>query len=163
MAELPQRIAQWLPEARAAGSMYGQDPLLMLSICDRESRGDPNAQSPDGGLGLYQITRKYHPTFCDAVGPDGRPLWRQPAWNTLYAAALLHFNADLFDGVVPIGLVILPMIATFNASARRVREAIRELTQPCSAEQLLGVLDPLTTGGDYVSDVWSRFKSYVIQ
>lgn len=161
MAELPQRIGQWLPQARAAGSQYGLDPLLLLSICDRESRGDPNAQSPDGGLGLYQITKKYHPTFCEAVGPDSRPLWRHPAWNTLYGASLLHFNVDLFDGTVPEPLI--PAIASFNASARRVRDEIRKLTQPCTPEQVIAVLDPLTTGGDYVSTVWSHFKSYVVQ
>ncbi len=141
--------------------VYSLDPLLMLSLCERESNGDPNAQSPDGGLGLYQITRRYHPTFCDLVGPDGRPRWRHPMWNTLYAADLLDFNLRAFDGVVSEPL--LPAIASFNAGAKRVRETIRNTSQPATTEQLIAALDPLTTGGDYVSDCWKRFKSYIIQ
>jgi soluble lytic murein transglycosylase-like protein len=160
MSRIPYRVGQWLPQAKAAGAMFGVDPLDLLAICDRESNGDPNAQSPDGGLGLFQITRKFHPTFCDMVGPDGVPAWRVPAWNAMYAAALLQHNVKLFDGVIDEPL--LAAIASYNASDRRVREKLRELSRPITREQIIHALDPLTTGGDYLSDVLSRRNSYVL-
>ncbi len=158
-SSIPHRVAQWLPQAKAAGALFALDPLDLLAICDRESAGDPNAQSPDGGIGLYQITRRYHTTFCMAVGPDGKPLWRHPAWNTMYGAALLRFNMDCFDGVVDEPL--LPAIAAFNASERRVRERLRELSLPATREQIITALDALTTDGDYLSAILAKRKSYV--
>jgi soluble lytic murein transglycosylase-like protein len=140
--------------------MFSVDPLDLLAICDRESAGDPNAQSADGGLGLYQITRKYHPTFCDALGPDEIPLWKVPAWNTMYAAALLRMNINHFDGVVDDPL--LPAIAAYNASERKVREKLRELSRPATREQVIAALDPLTTGEDYLSSVLEKRNSYVL-
>jgi soluble lytic murein transglycosylase-like protein len=166
MATIPNRVAKWLPEAKAAASIFGVDPLVMLALCDRESKGNPLAESPDGGMGLYQITRKYHPTFCSAVGPDGKLLVFHPGWNTMYAAALLRMNLDHFDGVVDEPL--LPAIAAFNASERRVREKLRELSRPASKEQIVAALDPLTTptkpgeAGDYLSDVLSKRSTYVL-
>lgn len=160
MATIPDRIALWKPQAAAAGSIFGVDPLDILALVARESNGDPNAQSPDGGLGLMQVTRKYHPTFCDALGPDGRPLWRHPGWNIMYGTSLFRFNLDLFDGMDFDAR--LPAFAAFNASVRRVRGALRELSRPTTEEQVTQVLDPLTTGGNYVSDVLKRRASYVL-
>lgn len=160
------RLARWLPIAQAMAPLFGQDPLLMLAICARESGGDPNAQSPDGGLGLYQITRRYHSTFCDSLGPDGKPLVFDPAANTLYAAKLLALNAALFAGS---GVdVTLPMVAAFNASVARVKDALRMLPKAPTREEVIAALDPLTTPsqrgqpGDYVSDVLRRRASFVL-
>ncbi len=160
MAIIPDRVAQWRPQATAAGSIFGVDPLDLLALVSRESAGDPNAQSPDYGLGLMQITARFHPTFCEALGPDQRPLWRHPGWNIMYGAHLFRFNLDAFHGldVDP----RIPAFASYNASLKHVREKLRALPRPTTDEQAVAVLDPLTTGGDYVSDVLRRRASFVL-
>lgn len=138
----------------------------MLAILARESDGDANAQSPDGGLGLYQITASYHPTFCAAKGPDGKLLVFDPVANTMYAAKLLAMNFALFAGTT--ADVTLPMVASFNARASRVKERMRSLPKAAAREEVIAALDPLTTPskrggpGDYLSDVLRRRASFVL-
>lgn len=171
---IPERVLRWLPYARAAELMWGLDPLLLLAICDRESnggealhpRGPTGKGDRDRGHGLMQIDVKYHPTFIDALGPDGVPLWQKPAFNFAYAAELLYTNIHLFDGT---GCnPILPGVAAYNASAKRIREKLRPLTKPLPDERVIELLDPLTTAskqgepGNYLSDVLRRRKSYVM-
>ena len=165
---MPQRVARWLPHARAAELVYGVDPHLLLAIVDRESHGGEalHPRGPGGvgdgghGHGLGQLDDRYHATFLAAKGPDGKLLWADPAFNLLYAAKLLAMNVHMFDGtgVDP----TLPAIAAYNASGKRVREALRGLTKPADEAEVVKALDPLTTGDNYVSDVLARMRSYVL-
>jgi soluble lytic murein transglycosylase-like protein len=50
---------------RAAGR-YAVDPALVFAIIASESRGDPEAVSPSGAVGLMQLM----PTTADALGVD---------------------------------------------------------------------------------------------
>lgn len=171
---IPERVAQWMPHAHAAHLMWGLDPLLVLAICDKESGGGhflsprgPAGKGDNGhGHGLMQIDDRYHPTFIEAVGPDGKPLWQKPPFNIGYAAELLFTNIYLFDGFGCSPL--LSAVCAYNVSPKRIREALRTVTRPVLDEQLIALLDPLTTPskpggpGDYLSDVMARRKSYVI-
>jgi transglycosylase-like protein with SLT domain len=165
---MPQRVARWLPHARAAELVYGVDAHLLLAIVDRESNGGEalHPRGPGGtgdgghGHGLGQIDDRYHSTFLAAKGPDGALLWTDPAFNLLYAAKLLALNIHMFDGsgVNP----QLPAIAAYNVLAKRVREVVRALPRPVTDEVVVAALDALTTGHNYVSDVLVRRKSYVL-
>lgn len=166
---MPARVSQWLSIARAVGPLYDIDPLLILAIMDRESGGGEFTQprGPAGlgdgghGHGLMQIDDRYHSTFIAAKGPDGKPLWTKPLFNVGYAVELLHFNYLAFNGGSGLR-AILPAIAAYNASAKRVREALRGLTRPASDVRVIAVLDPLTTGKNYVSDVLARRANFAI-
>ena len=160
--QIPERVARWLPQARAASFCYGVDPLLLLAICDRESNGRHAVVSGDGGMGLYQVTKKYHPSFCDAVfGPTGEPLVFDPAFNTLYAAKLFSHHVAMFAGTkVDPSLVA---IAAHNASLKRIRAALATVADPNIKADAMEALDSVTTGGNYVTDVIGRQSSYVLK
>lgn len=171
---MPQRVAQWLPAARAAEMVTDVNALLLLAICDRESGGGEFLQprgpigKGDGGHGhgLMQIDGRYHSTFLIALGPSGKPLWQDAAFSFLFAAELIRWNRIQFDGfdVDP----LLPAIAAYNASYRRVRDALASVTRPATREDFIRALDAVTTGpksgapGNYVSDVLAKRASYVL-
>lgn len=171
---IPGAVVQWMPYARAAHLMWGLDEFLILAIIARESGGGeflhprgPGGKGDGGnGHGLMQIDGRYHSTFIAALGPDGKPLWQKPAFNIAYGAELLHTNLHMFDGIGCNPL--LPAIACYNASPKRVRAALRNVSRPIADEQVIALLDPLTTPGkpgepgNYISDVLCRMKSYVI-
>lgn len=168
MSQIPQRIAQWLPTAKAAASLYGQDPLLMLAIIERESAGGealkprgPSGRGDGGhGYGLAQIDDRFHPSFIAAKGPDGLPLWAEPPFSLLHLAFHLHCLERYFDGLLD--EPILPAIASYNASKEKVRDRIRDVPPSAPRKQLVAALDAITTGGDYVSDVLAKRNRYVL-
>lgn len=168
MATIPGRVAQWMPHARAAELVYGVDALLLLALLDRESHGGEalHPRGPGGtgdggnGYGLGQIDGRYHATFIAARGPDGKPLWADPAFAILYSAKHLHCDIHRFEGrgINP----VLPSLASYNAARKGVDAKLRELSLPTTDDQVIAALDPLTTGGNYVSDVMRRRNSYVL-
>lgn len=168
MSQIPQRIAQWLPIAKATAPLYGQDPLLLLAIIERESAGGealkprgPGGRGDGGhGYGLAQIDDRFHPSFIAAHGPDNLPLWQEPPFSILHLAFHLHFLERYFDGLMDEPM--LPAIASYNASKEKVRDRIRSLVPPVPRKQLIEALDAITTGGDYVSDVLAKRNRYVL-
>jgi hypothetical protein len=172
---MPRRVAQWLPAARAAEMVTDVSALLLLAICDRESGGGEYLQprGPTGkgdgghGHGLMQLDDRFHfKSFVAALGPDGKPLWQDPAFAFLGAARFLRMTMVHFDGfdVEP----LLPAIAAYNASEKRVRDALAGVTRPAKREDFIRALDAVTTGpkpgapGNYVSDVLERRNTYVL-
>lgn len=66
---------RWGAAARAAGAKYGVPESWILGMIWAESGGDPTAQSPDGGLGLMQLT---HPS---TYAPHSRAAAMEPGLN----------------------------------------------------------------------------------
>lgn len=162
IAGLRDRAGRLLRYAQAAHLCTGIDPWLLLAIADRESLcGEVLDQDGKGdrgnGCGIWQVDRRYHHTFVEALGDDGRPLWRRPAFNCLYAAELLQARILRFSGKTSFSDVAA--IAAYNASETRVSKRLEEITSPMSRAALVVALDPLTTGKDYVSDVQKRRES----
>lgn len=160
---LPPRLARWARYFEAAGAACEVDPYTLAAICDRESLGGEalKPRGPEGlgdggrGHGLMQIDARYHETFLAAKGPDGRPLWEDPAWNILYGAKLLRMNFDR------LGRDYVPAIAAYNASLNRVQNVLSGLDNATSADARVNAFDQLTTGNNYVSDVLARRDKYL--
>lgn len=165
---LPRRLAQWLPIVRAAEALFGVDALLVLAVMDRESlggealkpRGPGGAGDKGHGRGLMQIDDRAHPTLAAALLCDGSPLLGHPVFNVLVGAHYLSTLVQQFDGtgVDP----LLAASAAYNCGPGKVRRALRALPRPLSQEETLKALDPLTAGGDYVSDVLRRRLGFVV-
>jgi len=49
------KIAKWLPYVKEAARKYGLDPAILAAIIYQESKGNPNAISETGAIGLMQI------------------------------------------------------------------------------------------------------------
>jgi beta-lactamase regulating signal transducer with metallopeptidase domain len=52
---LPATVTRWMPTFVDAGARHGVDPNLLAIVTMLESRGDPDAKSPTGAVGLMQI------------------------------------------------------------------------------------------------------------
>lgn len=160
---LPLRLARWAPQFAAAELCYGVDPLLLAAICDRESLGG-EALSPKGpagygdqshGRGLMQIDDRAHPNFTMSIFDDGVTLWGDPAFNVLYAARLLSRNIQLLNGDVPAA------VAAYNAGYIRVKRTLTALEPDADVVAKLKAINALTTGGDYVDDVFRRRSGFL--
>jgi soluble lytic murein transglycosylase-like protein len=165
---LPERLRRWLPLARIAEQLFGIEPLLVLAVMDRESLGGEALQprGPTGsgdkghGRGLMQIDDRAHPTLAAAMLPSGKPLLGQAVFNILIAAEYLHDLVLAFDGF---GCDPVPCaVAAYNCGPAKVRKALRDVKKPLVGADLLARLDPLTAGGNYVSDVLERRRKFVL-
>ena len=115
-------------------------PELVAAIIDRESNGDPNVVSPDGGHGLMQIDERYHKAWLDLN------LWRIPLENIRYGVSkVLIPNLDHFQGWPA-------AIAAYNASWQRVQHIVDFYGQD------VAMLDTVTTHRNYVSWVLNRVQ-----
>jgi hypothetical protein len=157
-AHLPSRLIRWAPQFLAANICYGVDPFLLAAICDRESLGG-EALTPKGpkgtgdhghGRGLMQIDDRTHHGFIHGKFDEGTPLWHDPTFSILYAGRLLYRNILYCGQLEECG------VAAYNCGVGRVRIALTNFTQLTTLEQRIRVLNKLTTGGDYVTDVFRR-------
>lgn len=158
---LPVHLRQWKREFAGAATIYRLCPYLLAAICDRESRGGlaltppgPSGTGDKGhGRGLGQIDDRFHPGFVNATDSAGRHLWKQPAFNVLYAAKLLREAVDAL-GDVPLAL------SAYNAGVARVKAAVFAVPLPDAQGELLArqrkAADSKTTGGNYAADVLRR-------
>lgn len=160
---LPPRLAKWARQFYAAEILFGVDPFVLAAIMDRESRGGEACHPPgpggtgDGGngLGLMQIDKRHHQTFAAAVMPNGAPMWKSPTFNTLYGAKLLAHNLAEAGNDYPLA------IAGYNCSLRRAILACIQASGEDAIARRIKLLDPLTTGGNYVSDVLGRRATFL--
>lgn len=158
---LPERLQKWAPLATPIALNYGLDPALLLAIVDRESLGGDALKPPgpagtgDGGhgRGLAQLDDRSHP-FTSCVDDTGAALWKDPWLNLSYAARLLRRLLDTFHGDTAAAL------AAYNAGAGRVARALAPLPKDATLAERLRVLDPLTTGRDYASNILARRDSF---
>lgn len=124
-----------------AARATGVDRDLLLAVASRESAIGmtlgPDWLGDSGyGIGLMQIDRRFHERFARTHRP------RDNRANVLYAARLLKDLLGRFGGVKKYAL------AAYNAGPDDVVRALRQ-----------GVpVDTYTTGGDYSTDVLSRYR-----
>jgi soluble lytic murein transglycosylase-like protein len=162
MSRLPLRLARWAPQLLSAQLCYGVDALLLAALMDRESKGG-EALTPKGaggtgdaghGRGLMQIDDRAHPIFVHAVSDDGALLWKEPAFNILYAARLFAHDLGILDGDEHAA------IAAYNCGAQRVKRTLAALEPDADPVARRAALDGLTTGRDYVTDVVGRLATF---
>lgn len=80
----------------AAAAKYGVNPCLLGAIAMQESSGNPNAISPDGGYGLFQITLPNKQPWD--------PNWANPTVNSDKGAATIASALNQYGGNLQQGL-----------------------------------------------------------
>jgi hypothetical protein len=162
-AMLPERLSRWLPQLIAAELIFDVPVPLMAAIIDRESLGGDalRPKGPSGygdrghGHGLGQIDDRSHGGFLGARFWDGVRLWAEPTFNILYAARLMRSNLTASRGDFHLS------IAAYNCGLTKARwELEKQHGAITDEESRIAVLDSATAGGNYVSDVLSRWKKF---
>jgi soluble lytic murein transglycosylase-like protein len=93
-----------------------------------------------------QIDIRYHKKFIES----GK--WADAEENILYGAKLLRENLDYFKGDE------FPAIASYNCSRARVANFVNMCWPDKTARNIL--IDRLTTGQNYASDVLERAEKF---
>ena len=109
-------------EVSGWGQTHGVDPLLLVSLMRQESRFNPNARSPVGAIGLFQIMTYTAEALAERAGVghaiDGgtanRTTLSQPGVNAAIAAQLTSDLLSMFSGSEA------PVVASYNAGEERV-------------------------------------------
>lgn len=163
MLTLPPRLSRWANYFKAAQLCFGVPEDLMAAIVDRESLGG-DALKPKGpagtgdggaGHGLAQIDYRFHRSFLLARMADAgaTPMWTVPAFNILYGAWLLNQNYQIAKSW-PVA------VAAYNAGLTKALRVYRALPDGRTQTDIIKAVDMVTTGGNYVSDVWRRRAEY---
>ena len=116
------------------GQTHDVDPLLLVSFMRQESRFNPDAMSPVGAIGLFQIMTYTAEALAVRAGVghairDGRvdrSILAEPRVNAAVASQLTQDLLSMFSGSVA------PVVASYNAGEARVAvwwAASRALTE----------------------------------
>jgi soluble lytic murein transglycosylase len=141
-------------DIQTAARRHGVDPLLMLALMQQESQFDPEARSPAGALGLFQIMPSTAERVRIGLGidrVDAEDLM-QPGVSAEIAARLLSDLVKLFHGE------LAPAIAAYNAGEDRVQawwEAARG-----GPEELFVDSIPYRETRGYVREVLANYFTY---
>ena len=108
-------VTQW-------GQTHDVDPLLLLSLMRQESRFDPDARSPVGAIGLFQIMTYTAEALAERAGVGhvvqggavDRSILAEPRVNAAIAAQLTRDLLSMFSGSAA------PVVASYNAGEERV-------------------------------------------
>jgi soluble lytic murein transglycosylase-like protein len=147
LQRLPQRVAQWAPITFDCSERFLLDPILVLSIIERESKGGEALDTgrADGrgdgghGRGLMQIDDRSHAEWID------RARWWEPDKNIEYGCIVLRQSILICTGHVPAG------IAGYNAGPKRALRVLKRVNG-MPENVVIKALDAITTR-DYVSGV----------
>jgi len=132
---------------------YHLDPALVAALVDRETSGENVVGDKGNGFGLMQVDRKSH-AFATCEDDTGRRLAMDPWMGVSYGCRLLRRLMDLYRNDSAAAL------AAYNAGQGRVSRALAVLRPDASQVERLLVLDAVTTGGDYASDVLRRRDAF---
>jgi soluble lytic murein transglycosylase-like protein len=139
-AWLPPTVARYMPRFEDAGARHGVDPDLLAIVTLLESKGDPDAKSPYGALGLMQVMPKTAAKLTDAPISDDALL--DPNVNIDLGATYLAAQLVAFDVPGDEARSVELAAAAYNAGPDRVRE--------------------LLTGGRALPDETTRYKDRVV-
>jgi len=87
---------KWHDGINRAADLTGVDPMLILSHMYHESRGNPNALSEAGAVGLMQVL----PSTADSMGFDASRFAADPDQAILAGATYIHNMLKQFGGNV---------------------------------------------------------------
>lgn len=141
---------------------FGVDAYLVAAVMDRESlcgealspKGPEGTGDSGNGLGLMQIDRRHHGDFVAELLPNGLPAWTDASRNIEYGTRLLRDNILAFNGNEALA------VGAYNAGVAGIRRALRKAGLPSEYEAQQAVADSVTTGGNYVTDVFGRRKRF---
>lgn len=162
---LPARLGNYARVLAGIEILTEIDAFLIAGLIDRETlagtskyldKPGPAGRGDGGhGHGLAQIDDRFHPSFLGAHDGAGVPLWALPEFNILYGVArVLVPNLHALAGSVPAA------VASYNAGLSRVRGALHSIALPGNDADVLALVDPLTQGGNYASDVLQRRDNF---
>ena len=144
---------------RTAASSADVDPVLLLSLMRQESRFDPEARSPVGAIGLFQIMPYTAEDLAAGAGVaavvDGgvdEGALAEPAVNSAIAATLTGNLLEMFDDA------IAPVIASYNAGEERVAiwwSAARQLSEDFFVDTI-----PYSETRRFVREVMANYAGY---
>ena len=143
-----------------AASSTDVDPALLLSLMRQESRFDPEARSPVGAIGLFQIMPYTAEALADTAGVgavvDGGSVdevaLAQPAVNSAIAARLTGNLLEMFNNATA------PVIASYNAGEERVAiwwSAARQLSEDFFVDTI-----PYSETRRFVREVLANYAWY---
>lgn len=141
-------------QIRSAAVAQGVDPVLLISLMRRESRFDPDARSPVGAVGLFQIM----PYTATEIGPTagvGAPAessLNKPEVSAAIAARLVSRLQKQF------GKNLAPLVAAYNAGEDRVAEwweSARDLPEDWFVDSI-----PYTETRGFVREVLTNYETY---
>jgi len=161
---LPPRLSQWAaPLYCLQFQCVGLDPLLVAAVIDRESaggdtlrpKGSPGRGDGGHGLGLMQLDDRFWPGLASALWPEPGA---QDANVNIYCGAryLLGRIQRARKYWTEEGDALAVGVASYNASFARVREAAGQY----GGEKLVQAVDQVTTGKNYVEDVFRRWVGF---
>ncbi len=118
-----ERVEGHAPLIRAAAAENGLDPNLLAGVMMVESRGNVDAQSPAGALGLFQLmppTAAEHAELLGLPAPSKAQLLTDAGLNARLGAHYLAWLFPRFDGDVERVLI------AYNAGPGRLKRWIGE-------------------------------------
>ena len=127
---MPASVSQWAPMFEDAAERHGVDPALLSIMALIESRGNPEAVSSSGAVGVMQIMPKTAEAIARARGLKIFDLdqLRDPATNIDMAAWFLAKQIATFgDGRMSDATIALAA-AAHNGGPSRMRKHLAEGT-----------------------------------
>ena len=141
-------------DIQTAARRHSVDPFLMLALMQQESQFDPEARSPAGALGIFQIMPSTAERFQSGLGLDrvGPAQLMQPGISAEIAASLLGDLIKLFGGA------LAPAVAAYNAGEDRV-QAWWQAAHGVPEELFIDSIPYRETRG-YVREVLANYFTY---
>lgn len=141
------RAQRWHPHVRAAAERFDLDPALLIAVIAVESRGDPEARSHRGAMGLMQLMPATARETAERIGisPFEEEDLFDGATNILLGSAYLKGRIEEFWGDESLAL------AAYHAGPSRVSRWVRESAGAETPEILAAYAFPVTR--QYVKDV----------
>lgn len=154
--DVAERMRSLVPLARVEAARRDLAPELVLAVIAVESKGDPEARSSKGALGLMQLllpTAREQAALLGDPEPDEDDLL-DPETNVRLGAAYLARQVERFGGSERLGL------AAYHAGPGRVNEWIRSWPGRSPEEVLDRAAFPATRSYvDSVLEYRERFRS----
>lgn len=118
---LPPSVTAWSEHFEAAGNTHGVDPKLLAVMALVESRGNPDAVSPGGAVGLMQVMPATAARIAQARGVPFPDALADPATNIDFAAWYMARQLDAFADQEGRPDTVELALYAYNAGPRRVR------------------------------------------
>ena len=115
------QVSEWDPAVARAAERFGVDPALIAAVIAVESKGERDAASDAGAMGLMQLMPATAREVAARIGVAlaGEEDLLQPETNILLGTAYLRSQLDAFGDDEVLAL------AAYNAGPTRVRGWIR--------------------------------------